>query len=257
MAQTATLTSEENVGIGVAVVLHLALAAALAWHATRDPLELAPPERIVVSLATDVSLESTSPDPSADPAAAASAEVAEVVETQPEVAPAPVERAVERPVTTPPRRTTDRTPPTPQPTAPPAPPQRTQRDLARELDLAGNSDAEGQTGSPAATFGPAERAALEQAITRQLSRPWRASAPSGVDAELLVSTVAWRLNRDGSLRGVPRCIEQRGITASNQPQAALHCERAIRAIQVAAPFNLPERFYSRWDDLEWNFDRSL
>ena len=47
------------------------------------------------------------------------------------------------------------------------------------------------------------------------------------------------------------------ITDSNRPQAALHCERAIRAVQLAAPFNLPEQFYSRWQDLEWEFNRRL
>mgnify|MGYP006210105481 CR=1 FL=1 len=66
------------------------------------------------------------------------------------------------------------------------------------------------------------------------------------------------LNRDGTLKGRPRCrVEQASITASNQPQASLHCERAIRAVQLAAPFDLPDQFYDRWKALEWQFDRRL
>jgi len=119
----------------------------------------------------------------------------------------------------------------------------------------GAGASEGDRGTPAATFGSAERAALASAITRQLRPHW--TAPSGVDVELLVSRVNWRLNRNGSLNGSPTCRTLSGVNASNRPQASLHCERAIRAVQLAAPFNLPEQFYSRWDDLEWDFDRRL
>ena len=86
----------------------------------------------------------------------------------------------------------------------------------------------------------------------------RPAAPSGLEAELLVSTVSWDLNPDGTLRGTPRCrTDPASITASNRPQAGLHCERAIRAVQRAAPFKLPEQFYDRWKALEWQFDRKL
>jgi hypothetical protein len=79
-----------------------------------------------------------------------------------------------------------------------------------------------------------------------------------VDAELLVSVVSWKLNPDGTLKGRPTCrTNPSSITASNRPQAALHCERAIRAVQLADFSKLPEEFYSRWDDLEWQFDRRL
>ncbi|RIV84458.1 energy transducer TonB, partial [Aurantiacibacter xanthus] len=121
--------------------------------------------------------------------------------------------------------------------------------------LEGSSASTGTRGSPAATFGQTERAALSSAITRALRPNW--TAPSGVDADQLVTVVAWKLNRDGTLNGQPRCIGQRGITDSNRPQAQLHCERAIRAVQLANFSSLPEQFYSRWNDLEWEFDRRL
>jgi hypothetical protein len=51
---------------------------------------------------------------------------------------------------------------------------------------------------------------------------------------------------------------QEGITASNRPQAQLHAERAIRAVQLAAPFDLPEEYYDVWKSpRNVKFDRNL
>lgn len=271
MAFLADLSREERIGLGTAVVAHAALAAALAIHATREPPDYTPPERIDVSLATEVSLQSTAPDPSAEPAAATAPEVSELSQEAQETVETPAPQPVERPVAAPPRQTAQpRTPaptptpsatrrtetrPTPTPTPTAAASQRAQGSRLSDDFLQGTSNSTGDSGAPAATFGRAERAALASAITRQLRRHW--TAPSGIEVEQLVSVVAWQLNRDGSLRGRPRCVTQRGITDSNRPQASLHCERAIRAVQLAAPFNLPDQFYSRWDDLEWEFDRRL
>lgn len=136
------------------------------------------------------------------------------------------------------------------------------RDNMRIEDLIVQRRAEVQSnvfqtdGAPVATFGSAERAALSSAIIRALQPHW--NAPAGTDAEKLVSIVNWDLNPDGSLRGTPRCrTDPTSITESNQPLAFSHCERAIRAVQLAAPFNLPKQFYDRWKALEWLFDRRL
>ncbi|RJY09978.1 energy transducer TonB [Aurantiacibacter aquimixticola] len=271
MAALATLSTEERVGIGAAVIAHLALAAALAWHATRDMEPVAPVERVEVSLATEVSLESTAPDPSAEPAASFAPVVTDLP-SPPEqnIVSPPVQPRVERPVEPrpdprPTARSTARPTPAPSPSSrasarpTPAPsPTASRRAGGSRLGsdfLDGSSTADGNRGQPAATFGASERAALNSAVTRQLRPHW--SAPSGVDVDLLVTVVSWRLNRDGSLSGSPRCVTQSGINDSNRPQADLHCERARRAVQLAAPFNLPEQFYSRWDDLQWTFDRRL
>jgi len=118
-----------------------------------------------------------------------------------------------------------------------------------------NSDS-ASTGTPAATIGPAERASLASAISRQLKPKW--AAPSGADAELLVTVLAWSMNRDGSLSGTPRVVRQEGITDSNRPQAARHAEQAVRAVQLAAPFNLPEKYYDAWKRVaSFRFDRKL
>lgn len=275
MTAEARLSREEIIGLALAVAAHVVLVAALLVQVRLANAPLAPPERITVSLATDVSLENTAPDPSANPAAAFAPEIAELPEPEAFVVPTPDQpaaqpvpprpqptRAVQpRPTASPsPRPTTRPTPaltPRATPRATPSPAATRAATGSRIGDdfLPGRSNADGDRGSPAATFGPTEQAALGSAITRALRPNW--SAPSGLDAEKLVTVVAWRLNRDGSLRGQPSCIRQTGVTDSNRPQAQLHCERAIRAIQLANFSSLPEQFYSRWDDLEWDFDRRL
>ena len=111
------------------------------------------------------------------------------------------------------------------------------------------------TGSPAATFGPAEAASLRQAIARQIKPHW--SAPEGVDIEKLVTVVRFRLDRDGNLIGNPTVVSQSGITPSNAAQKGRHAEQAIRAIRLAAPFDLPEQFYDQWKVVNSQFDRRL
>lgn len=120
----------------------------------------------------------------------------------------------------------------------------------------GNNASSANTGSPAAKFGPREQAALSGAITRALRPHW--AAPQGVDVEKLVTYLSWELNPDGSLKGRPRVVRQTGVTPSNQAQKDRHAELAIRAVQKAAPFNLPDQFYDKWKRVKsWRFDRRL
>lgn len=265
--------NEEKVGLLVALVLHGALVAVLLMQTVRSEVSVFP-ERMTVSLATDVGLEAQSPDPVAESRAAIAPTLSEEPAPAPEpakpepaarVAPTPPKPpariATSQPAPTRDRSRPDRTPPAPRPSA-------THAKAAEKgggsrigddfLEGRGSSTTTNETRAPAATFGKTERAALFAAITRQIRPHWQGQAPSGVDAEKLVAVVNWELNPDGSLKGRPRCrVEQTSITASNQPQAGIYCERAIRAVQLAAPFNLPEQFYDRWKALEWQFDRRL
>jgi hypothetical protein len=257
----------ERIALGAALALHVVVIGALlidyGWD--EDPVR---ETRMTVSLASEVSLENTGPqiveESRASLAPTLSDTPAPVVEAEREAAatPAPSTRPPPTPAPARDRQRPDRPPP-------PQQQQRQQRettssaqkggagDIGKDfLDGLGESPTTDRTEAPAAKFGRAEKAALSSAITRQLRPHW--NAPTGADAEKLVSIVSWRLNRDGTLAGRPTCRNEPGsITDSNRPQAGLHCERAIRAVQLAAPFNLPEQFYSRWDDLEWQFDRRL
>lgn len=262
-----TFRKEDTVGLAAAVILHLLLVIALFMQVMFARAPTMVPERVTVSLATEVSLESTAPAPVAESQAAIaptlSEEPAPPLEPEPsatsEAPPPPRPQAQTRPrETPPPTDTRDRRRPEESRAAP------------RSADNAGGSrigdnflEGRGEstrtedTRIPASQIGSSARASLQQAINRQLKPHW--SAPSGVDSELLVSVVSWRLNEDGSLAGSPRCrTNPDSITDSNRPQAGLHCERAIRAVRQAAPFDLPDEYYEAWKNITaWRFDRRL
>lgn len=269
MGETA-LRSEDKIGLLVALVLHVLLVAALVFQNFFGSEPFTPPQRVAVSLATEVSLESTATDPVPESRAAIAPTLSDLPAPEAAEQPSPSQPEARTPPPPPPSRSTARTAPRqPAPDRDRSRPDRQPEAPARSTAPAGGSRIgdnflEGQgsstrtdeTRAPAARFGRAEQAALSSAITRQLRPHW--SAPSGADAELLESIVSWQLNQDGSLRGRPTCRNvPSSLTDSNRPQAGLHCERAIRAVQLAAPFNLPEQFYSRWKDLEWEFNRRL
>jgi hypothetical protein len=251
MASLANLNREERIGLGIAAVAHVALVAALVWQVRDEPEALPIPERMTVSLADEVSLESTAPNPSEEAQAAVAPVLSDVpapvVEPEREVRPTPRQTVAPTP------RSTQRPTPTPTPRASPS----RQAGGTRLGDdfLNGIGGNQGR-GSPATTFGPAEAASLIQAISREIKPHW--NAPQGVDAEKLVTVLSFNLNRDGSLNGTPRVVSQSGINDSNRPQAQLHAERAIRAVQLAAPFDLPDEFYDKWKRVSsLRFDRRL
>ncbi len=256
MVSLAHLKREERIGLGVAAAAHVALLLALMFDAWDDRQALPMPERMEVSLASEVSLESTAPDPNAEPRAAVAPvlapEPAPPVEAQPE----PVIRERTRPE----QRPTVRERPTPRATRTPEP-RETQPPTGGTL---GSDFLEGITtgerndtrGTPAQRAGPAVQASIGSAMARQIKPHW--NAPQGVDAERLVTILSWDLNPDGSLKGRPRIERQEGINDSNRPQASLHAERAIRAVQLAAPFDLPEEYYDVWKSpRNIRFDRNL
>ncbi|MCL9983528.1 MAG: energy transducer TonB [Erythrobacter sp.] len=262
--------NEEKVGLLAALVLHGALVAVLLMQAVRSEVSVFP-ERMTVSLATEVGLEAASPDPVSESRAAIAPTLADDPAPSPEaaepaarVAPVPPPKPVTRTATTQPAPTRDRSRPDRTALKPAA----TSAKAAAKgggsrigddfLEGKGSSTETTETRAPAAKFGSAERAALFAAITRQIRPHWQGQAPSGVDAEKLEAIVSWELNLDGTIKGRPRCkVVQTSITTSNQPQAGIYCERAIRAVQLAAPFKLPEQFYDRWKSLEWEFNRRL
>jgi len=265
MTALAHLNREEKLGLGIAVVAHIALLGGLLYQATRDQPLIAPAERMTVSLASDVSLESTAPDPSD----AAQAAIAPVLASESAPLPAPASVPVERPAPPVVEREATRPRPAPTPiaraTTPPKAQPRAQPSASRRSGggsrlgddfLEGTSSGDrSKAGTPAATFGPAESASLQQAIARQIKPHW--SAPQGPDVEKLVTIVRFRLNKDGTLIGSPTIVSQSGVTPTNEAQKARHAEQAIRAVRLAAPFDLPEEFYDKWKTINSTFDRRL
>ncbi len=200
---------------------------------------------------------------------------------QPRPIPKPTPKAVARPV---PKAVPTRTPPTaapaakaaakPAPKATPKPAakaatadDRTRRrpDAPKGASRVGDDFLKGLPGGqtagaarnpPAAKAGPAVAASLSQSIARQLKPRW--VAPQGAEADQLVTILAWDLDRDGSLSGRPRVVSQSGVTDANRAQKDRHAEQAIRAVQLAAPFDLPEQYYDSWKRVAaFRFDRKL
>lgn len=248
----ARLSHEERIGLVVSIAGHVALLGVLVFRPASGDVVM-PPDRIEVTLSDDVGLISTSPEPSVDAAADVAPEIGEVGEPEPPAAePLPVS---DRPAIAPVR-------PEPIARSTPQTPRRSERPGGSRI---GNDFLEGTPGaqtsgsstSPRAeTIGPRVQAALSGAITRQLKPHW--TAPPGVDAEQLVTILAWNLNEDGSLAGSPRVLRQLGVNAANRTQAPRHAELAIRAVQLAAPFDLPEEYYDSWKRIaSFRFDKRL
>ncbi len=274
---TRSFRGEDFAGLTLAVALHGGLLALLVFQPV--PVKRAPePERITVTLSEEAALTSSAPEPQAQAAPPAAPQLAPEPEPEPlpQAAPpkalprprpapvvAPAPRPVARPVPqpriapSPAARTAPRAQPAPtQRTAPrPASASRISDDFLKGVPGARASTA-ARTSPAATTIGPAVQSALAGAISRELKPHW--AAPQGAEADRLVTILAWSLNRDGTLAGTPRLVRQDGISDANRAQAARHAEQAIRAVQLAAPFNLPAEYYTAWQRVaSFRFDRRL
>jgi len=262
----------------IAGLLHVALVAVLLLQgATREVMP--EPTRITVNFAEEVGMTSTAPDPVSESRASTAPELGDSAPPpieyapppplpQPTSAPAPQPRPAPRATSRPePRQTTRTAPPQRRQeratsTPAPAPAQRpsrnpgASREFEKAFDGAGDSTTTSETRTPASQIGASARASIAAAISRQLKPHW--SPPSGPDAEKIVSVIAWRMNEDGSLSGRPRLVRQTGVNDTNRAQAERHAEQAIRAVQLAAPFDLPPEYYNAWKNVSaFSFDWNL
>ena len=269
------MSREERIGLAIAIAAHIGLVAWLALAPSRSTFQ-PPPERMTVSLSDEVAPEATSPEPLAQAApetASTLGEAAPEPAPLPEIAPPePQPRVIASPLPRP-------APPVAKPTARPSAKPSAKPSVAAQADSrtrrrpdapagasrVGNDFLKGIPGGeargaaqnpPAARAGPQVTASLRQAIARQLVPQWK--APQGVEVEKITTYLSWDLNRDGSLAGPPRVVRQEGITDANRAQAARHAEQAIRAVQLAAPFDLPIAYYEIWRKIRNSpFDRNL
>ncbi len=292
------LTREEGpVPIGAlvaALAAHAALIAALTLSPPGRTIA-SPPERMTVTFADEIADQSVSPDPAAEAAPDAGPVLGEpvpepvtqpvppepapqMVQPQPKPAPPPLARSqpLPKPAAKPAPQPRVAAAPAAKPVAKPLPPRaapaapadprlRRRPDAPSGASRLGTDFLRGIPGStapgtartpPAATIGPEVAASLVSGIARQIKPNW--TAPQGVDADKLVTVLAWSLNPDGSLAGRPTVVQQLGITDSNRTQAQRHAEQAIRAVQLAAPFELPAPYYAKWKRISsFRFDRKL
>jgi len=271
----------ERIGLGVSATGHIGLIAVLAlgllhWSA---PSPVMPPS-MEVALTDKIALDSRAESHEQ----AQAAQAPELGPTDPEVAPPPPDQAViAEPEPKPVAKPIAKPEPKPIPAKPEpakAKPQtkaelaKAMQDLAkadrtkpRRAPLLGDDFLKGldsPTRTPSTTAAASGNAplsaeaarALSAEIKRQLKPFWR--APTGVDADKLITVLSWRLNPDGTLAAGPNLVEQSGKTASNQPQQQLHIEAAMRAVRAAAPLRLPAEYYDNWKYIEkFSFDKRL
>ncbi|MEM6907446.1 MAG: energy transducer TonB [Pseudomonadota bacterium] len=256
MGETA-FAREDRIAVPIAVALHIGVVALLVLQPAPDPFA-GGAQRMTVSLASEVSLEATAPAIVPESRAAIAptlsddpSPASEPVEPQVAAAPLPDPRAARepRPANSPVAR--------PAPTPPQPAANRGGSRIGNDfLTGQGGSTSTDETRIPASQIGPSAKASIVQAIVRQVRPHW--TAPQGIDADRLVSVLAFELDEEGRLKGRPRVINQSGLTDSNRPQAPLHAERAIRAVQLAAPFDLPDEYYNAWKSIRGaRFDRNL
>lgn len=255
----------EAIGLGVAVIGHGALLGVLSLGIASRAQMQTPQESVAVILSDEVGLIDTSPTPKVEAATSLAPELGDIIPPEPQETPQKVSQETPPPPTKPSNRPTQLAS-APKPTPKPVdkserrrPDQRQRGSRLSDDFLDGVSDRESLSRSqtpPAAAAGPAVVASLTREITRKLKPRWK--APSGADADQLVTTVSWSLGRSGNVSGNPRCVSQSGVNASNQTQKDLHCERAIKAVLDAQPFDtLPEEFYDSWKSVRYQFDRKL
>ncbi|MEO1047408.1 MAG: energy transducer TonB [Pseudomonadota bacterium] len=268
MGEAIQLRPEDRTGLLVALVLHVAVLA-LFLLPKGPPAQFDIPERMTVSLASEVSLESAGPEIVTESRASIAPTISD--QSTPPIEQSPPEPAAVEPSPAP----ANISRPTANTRAPAPDPDNAQRrtettrsssEASRKaegsrigndfLKGGGSSTNTDDTRLPASEIGPSAKASIVQSIIRAVKPHW--NAPAGADADQLVTVLAFELNDDGSLKGRPRVISQSGVTASNRPQAPLHAERAIRAVQLAAPFELPTEYYNAWKSIRGaRFDRNL
>ena len=243
-------------GLGVAAAGHLALLAALSLGFAASKLPEVRSTPIEVAFVDEIGLESTAPVPTQQPPAA----LAGPVDLPPDRAMPDPPAVQPLPAPSPIARSQPRVEPRPAPRPAPTPPQTKVRRNTGGLNsvVAGLSERETDSRSidpPAAQAGPEVQASIRRMVRDELRPFW--NSPSGADAELLRTELSIWLGRDGSVTRV-EVIGTTGVTPSNRPQVKLHQEQAVKAVKLASPFNLPERFYDAWKHLSpIGFDRKL
>lgn len=275
----------EAVGLGVALVAHVALFGLLSLQFAPDPLKFENPP-MAVDIIADTAPVSTAPvvsdappaarlgEPDADDAPPPPPALPKVEPRRPDP---PLRRPVaERPP--PPRPNTDRPPPpqrsaAPQRTATPprqpstaastTRPQRPARDVRPTGDLDGiaagvarDAQRNARATTPPAVQTAAEiRADIRVSINSEVRGPWNSCRVTGLDVDQLRTTIVFRLTQSGGLDRLVS-VNTAGVTDSNRPQVARFEECARRAIQLAAPFaNLPAEHYSYWQTYTLDFDK--
>jgi outer membrane biosynthesis protein TonB len=283
------LDRADQKGVGLAIVGHLALLAALAIGISRrvPPIHAAP-QTMDVQLVDAVGLQSAAPAPATEAPQEQTAPEAgppeEAPPPEPAPAPTPVPKAVKEPVPAPPA---PKPVPTPAPAEkpkkvePPKPAARLSSNFLKDISSAAKSEAKGAsegkgsrtTGSklgpdflkgiaaPSAGKGTTARASitgpamngLAAAIKRQVQPCYDLGALGGTPAMQIVTVLQIRFNKDGSVQSA-QVTEQTGVDGSNARYKQQMAEVSRAAVLRCSPLKLPVELYAGgWENIEMGF----
>ncbi len=274
MAEQRAVRGNEGRGIAIAVAAHVLIIGLLSvqWTGGDRRFDNPPME---VDLIAETAVQSTAPiiteaPPSArlgeedavDIAAPEPIPIPPVPEPIVRQTPSPTPKQVARPLSTPPKKqppAVTKAAPKAAPKTPPA--KKTQTGPTGRLDGITEGLGREQTkappnkGAPAAATAAEVRRSIDVSIKAKVGPRWNRCNVSGVDVEQLKTVVKFRLTQAGALAGFSS-VTTTGQNDSNRFQVARHQECAKKAIEVAAPFDLPEENYSYWQNYTLDFDKA-
>ena len=274
MAETRAVRGNEGRGIAIAVAAHVLIIGLLSvqWTAGDRRFDNPPME---VDLIAETAVQSTAPIITEAPPSARLGEEDAVDIAAPEPiptpsvpepivrpTPSPTPKQVARPVPAPPKKqppAVTKAAPKAAPKTPPA--KKTQTRPTGRLDGITEGLGREQTkappnkGAPAAATAAEVRRSIDVSIKAKVGPRWNRCNVSGVDVEQLKTVVKFRLTQAGALAGFSS-VTTTGQNDSNRFQVARHQECAKKAIEVAAPFDLPEENYSYWQNYTLDFDKA-
>lgn len=272
MVATAASGGTEKRGIAIAVALHVLVIGLLSvqWTPGERRFDNPPME---VDLIAETAPQSTAPVISETPPAARLGEedAADIAAPPPEPVPTPpLPQPVVRPTPAPTPKPVAKAPPTPPRKQPPAvqkaPPKAapkapTKQGSARptgRLDGIAEGLSKSQPKAPAGKGAPAAataaevRRSIDVSIKAAVAPRWNGCKVSGVDVDQLKTVVKFHLTQSGALASFTS-VTTTGQNDSNKFQVQRHQECAKRAVELAAPFDLPDENYSVWQNYTLDF----
>lgn len=262
------LKASVQLGFLIAVLLHVALLALLTLRWPEQEVEIKNPP-MEVDLIAEVAPKSSAPVISTSPPPP---KLGEVDEPAPPAPPPPrVTPSPPPPKAIPAKAPPAKTPPTkvppakapatkaPPSKAPPAKAPPTRRPPTGRLDgitdgltKAPPAKAPPAKGVPAAQTAAEVRKSIDVSIKSAVVPRWNSCRISGVDIGDLSTTVKFRLSQSGGLEGFTS-VTTSGQNDSNRFQVQRHQECAKRAVELAAPFDLPSENYDFWRNYTLDF----
>lgn len=270
MAEQRAVRGNERRGFAIAVAAHVLIVGLLSLQWTPGDRRFDNPP-MEVDLIAETAVQSTAPVISETPPAARLGEEDNVDIAAPEPmpapplpepvvrpTPAPTPKQVARPKAAPPKQppAAQKAQPKAAPKAPPAK-DRPARPTGR-LDGIAEGLSRSQPKSPASKGAPAAataaevRRSIDVSIKAKVGPRWNGCRISGVDVDQLKTVVKFRLTQSGALAGFTS-VDTTGENDSNKFQVQRHQECAKRAVELAAPFDLPEENYSFWQNYTLDF----